>query len=150
MTDYVTDALEFLNRQPPDTRIEMGRVLISGGIATIANEMSDMDATVAADENRHWAAGLALEYGASPTDAGYGLTGRQDDALRFIHGYMAEHSKAPSYSEIGDGIGLTSKGSVARLLRGLEERGLIKRLPRRNRSLKLVEPSPKHQSREVA
>lgn len=68
-----------------------------------------------------------------------GLTRRQRDLLDFIGAYMATESFAPSYQEMADGIGLRSKSGIHRLLDGLEERGLIQRLPNRARCVEILE-----------
>lgn len=67
-----------------------------------------------------------------------GLTKRQADALGFIRNYHAEHGITPTYSEIMDALGLASKSGVNRIVVGIEERGFIRRLPGRARSIALV------------
>jgi SOS-response transcriptional repressor LexA len=71
-----------------------------------------------------------------PSAAG-GLTGRQRDALEFIRGYHAENGITPTFEEICVGLGLGSKSGVHRLITGLEERGVIERIPGRARSIVL-------------
>lgn len=68
----------------------------------------------------------------------YGLTARQSDALRFIRSHMETRNTAPSFQQIAAHLGLLSKSSVHRLLGALEERGHIKRLHNRARSIVLV------------
>ncbi len=76
----------------------------------------------------------------------YGLTRRQTDLLDYVRFYMAEAGCPPSFEEMREGIGLTSKSGVHRLIAALEERGCIRRLPNRARAIELVEreeiPSP--------
>ena len=66
------------------------------------------------------------------------LTPRQSDTLEFIAAFQAERGFGPSYRDIAKGIGLTSIGRVYELLIGLEERGAIRRLANRARSVEIV------------
>ncbi len=67
-----------------------------------------------------------------------GLTGRQNDCLIFIQGYVAECGKSPSYDEIADGLQLKSKSSVSRLVDALIDRGAVRRLKGKARALEVV------------
>lgn len=67
------------------------------------------------------------------------MTKRQKDTLDFIRQYWADFGYAPTYDAIAAGVGLRSKGGVARLINALEERGYVKRFPNRARSVRLVE-----------
>lgn len=82
----------------------------------------------------------------------YGLTTRQADVLAFIRRRLGE-GISPSYQEIQDALGLKSKSGVARLVRGLVDRGRIRQLPYRGRSIELVEgppaPAPAEDARRV-
>lgn len=70
----------------------------------------------------------------------FGLTKRQGDAFAFIKTYVETHDGvSPSFDEIRIGIGIASKGRVAEMVAALEERGLIRRLPHRARSIAIVE-----------
>lgn len=67
-------------------------------------------------------------------------TARQLEALRFIHGYMIAHrGVAPTLNEIAAGIG-GSKTPVKRIVDGLCERGLVRRLSNRPRALEVLAP----------
>lgn len=70
---------------------------------------------------------------------GFGITARQADALHFIRAFHAQNGKYPSFSEIADGIGVKSRSTVTQLLKGLQERGRIRRLPRRVRAIKIID-----------
>ena len=72
-----------------------------------------------------------------PRAAG-GTTAKQQEAYAFICGYVREHAYSPSYDEIRAAVGIASKSGVFRLLGGLEERGLIERLPNRARSIQIA------------
>ncbi len=67
------------------------------------------------------------------------LTARQSDALAFIAAFQAERGFGPSYREIAKGIGLESVGRVHRLVACLEERGAIRRLANRARSIEVIQ-----------
>lgn len=47
----------------------------------------------------------------------------------FIVQYMKAHGYAPSYQEIGEGVGLHSKQSVYANIRQMNELGIIKAVP---------------------
>ncbi|MDX1540087.1 MAG: transcriptional repressor LexA [Geminicoccaceae bacterium] len=71
------------------------------------------------------------------------LTQRQHQLLQYIHGYMADRGVPPSFEEMRDALRLRSKSGIHRLIKGLEERGYIRRLPYRARALELTrEPPP--------
>lgn len=73
------------------------------------------------------------------------LTAAQSKALDYIRKYVAEHDGlAPTFGEIGIGVGLRSKSGVARLLRGLADRGAIRRLPFRARAIEIVDTRCPH------
>lgn len=67
-----------------------------------------------------------------------GLTARQTELLKFINGYIGKHGLAPTVQEMATGLGLKFKGGVVLLLRGLEERGAIRRLPHRRRAIEVL------------
>lgn len=68
-----------------------------------------------------------------------GLTAKQRAALDFIAAYIAQHRVPPSLAEIRDHLGCRSKSWVHALLAALKERGHIDFLPRRARSITLIE-----------
>jgi hypothetical protein len=69
-----------------------------------------------------------------------GLTARQRDALDFIARTIAQQRVPPSFAEIRDHLGCRSKSQVHALLAALKARGHIDFMPRRARSIALVEP----------
>lgn len=72
-----------------------------------------------------------------------GLTFKQAELLSFIRAYMARSKGiAPSFEEMKDGVGLSSKSGIHRLLGGLSERGYIEREEGRSRWL-MVHDKPK-------
>jgi DNA-binding MarR family transcriptional regulator len=67
------------------------------------------------------------------------LTARQADCLRFVAQYQFENDGlTPSFDQIKDALGLSSKSGVTRLLDGLEDRGRVKRLPGRSRAITII------------
>lgn len=70
-----------------------------------------------------------------------GLTSRQNAALAFIRRHIADNDESPSYDQIADALDVKSKSTVVRLVAALEERGYIARLPRRARSIAIVDHS---------
>lgn len=71
-----------------------------------------------------------------------GLTRRHHDCLAFISKSMRENEGfCPSYDEIMRALGLKSKSGVQQIIKALEERGHIRRLPNRARAIEvLVQP----------
>ena len=61
--------------------------------------------------------------------------------LSFVESFWAANGYSPSYDEIREGLGLSSRSHAAYHLRVLEREGLIERLPRAPRSLRLVSAS---------
>ena len=66
------------------------------------------------------------------------LTKKQRDLLVFIHNHMSGSDVAPSFEEMKEALGLKSKSGIHRLIRGLEERGYLQRLPHRARALEII------------
>lgn len=72
-----------------------------------------------------------------------GLTPRQSGCLRFISDYIRQNAGvAPSYPEIEQAIGVSSRSEVSRLIGGLEERGYIRRLKHQSRAIEVLHPLP--------
>lgn len=66
------------------------------------------------------------------------LTQRQNELLTFIHAKIAESGVCPSYQEMQEHTGRASKSGIHRLVTALEERGFIRRLPDRARSIQVL------------
>ena len=66
-----------------------------------------------------------------------GLTKRQSEALAFIRGFIAENEYSPDYREIRAGMGLTSTSQVHAVVTQLVERGAIRYLPGKKRSISI-------------
>ena len=66
------------------------------------------------------------------------LTKKQLELLRFIKGRMDEDGVPPSFDEMKDALALASKSGIHRLIKALEERGYIRRLPNRARAVEIL------------
>lgn len=66
------------------------------------------------------------------------LTEKQRTCLDFIDSYIHANGYSPSFAEIRDALGLHSKGGTHRLIAALEERGFIRRLKYRARSIEII------------
>ena len=66
------------------------------------------------------------------------LTKKQLELLRFIDGRVNETGVPPSFDEMKSALDLASKSGIHRLIKALEERGYIRRLPNRARALEVV------------
>src|ERR1700675_1371161 len=66
------------------------------------------------------------------------LTRKQAELLRFIHERLKEAGVPPSFDEMKDALDLRSKSGIHRLIKALEERGFIKRLPNRARAIEVL------------
>lgn len=68
-----------------------------------------------------------------------GLTAAQAKCLAVLKQYIAERGRAPSMQALGDELG-TGQSNAYRLVIALEERGYIRRIPRRARAIEIVDP----------
>jgi hypothetical protein len=66
------------------------------------------------------------------------LTRKQHALLTFIDDHLAKDGVPPSYDEMKEALGLKSKSGIHRLIKGLEERGFIRRLPHKARALEVL------------
>lgn len=74
------------------------------------------------------------------------LTKRQREILAFLRSYLEEHGCSPTLEEIADHFGLASLNGVYKHLQLLEERGAIKRLSNRARSIQLIDEEGRGES----
>ncbi len=71
----------------------------------------------------------------------YPATPRADELLGFIRSHAACNSGlAPTFEEMRRALGLKHKSGIYRMLDQLEERGSIRRMPRRARCIEVIEP----------
>jgi repressor LexA len=66
------------------------------------------------------------------------LTRKQHELLVFVHERLKESGVPPSFDEMKDALDLRSKSGIHRLIKALEERGFIKRLPNRARAIEVI------------
>jgi len=66
------------------------------------------------------------------------LTAKQRELLLFVKERLANDGVSPSFDEMREALQLKSKSGVHRLISALEERGFIRRLPNRARSLAVL------------
>jgi repressor LexA len=66
------------------------------------------------------------------------LTRKQHELLVFVHDRLRESGVPPSFDEMKDALDLRSKSGIHRLIKALEERGFIRRLPNRARAIEVI------------
>jgi len=66
------------------------------------------------------------------------LTRKQHELLMFIQERLKESGVPPSFDEMKDALDLRSKSGIHRLIKALEERGFIRRLPNRARAVEVI------------
>jgi SOS-response transcriptional repressor LexA len=76
------------------------------------------------------------------------LTPRQRKLLAFLIAETAAN-RSPSYVEMAAHLGLVSKSGMVPILAALEERGFIRRLRYRSRSIEILRTTDAADSREV-
>lgn len=65
-------------------------------------------------------------------------TSRHSQVLRFIQAFVDDNGYPPTYEEIRQAIGLSSRSHAAYYLSVLEDQGFIERTPYAPRALRLV------------
>ncbi len=68
------------------------------------------------------------------------MTKNEANVLSYIKSYINDNGYSPSFAEIQENFGLASKGSVQSYVNQLSEKGLLKRAPRKKRSLEVIRP----------
>ena len=68
----------------------------------------------------------------------YGLTAKQLKLFKFIKNYIVKKNVSPSYDEMKVAIGLKSKCSIFRRIEQLKDRGWIKKLHGKARSIQII------------
>ena len=77
-----------------------------------------------------------------------GLTPVQRNLLAFLSSYIAESGHAPSYDEMIQALGFASKSRAFNLINNLEERGYIRRLKGKSRSIEVISQSEAQNARD--
>lgn len=68
----------------------------------------------------------------------YQVTAKQQQLLNYLRFYISAHGISPSYEEMRKHLEISSGSGVHRLVSALEERGHIRKLKDRARSITLV------------
>lgn len=76
------------------------------------------------------------------------LSERQQEILQFLWGHPSPYS--PSYREIGDAVGLNGPSAVRYQLTELEDKGWVRRRPRRPRALEVRRPGGRPHARSAS
>ncbi|EJF77357.1 LexA repressor [Bartonella sp. DB5-6] len=66
------------------------------------------------------------------------LTCKQYELLLFIHNHIKETGVPPSFDEMKIALERSSKSGIHKLIIGLEQRGFIRRLPKRARAVEVI------------
>ena len=70
------------------------------------------------------------------------LSSRDREVLAFIAGRVRATGVSPSYQEMAHALAITSKASISRVMRRLEESGRIRRLHNRARAIEVIPEKP--------
>lgn len=71
------------------------------------------------------------------------MTPQQTATLQFVIDYQrANNGTSPSYEEMAVGIGVKGKSGISRLVKSLEARGYIRRVPSRAREIDVIKLPP--------
>jgi len=68
----------------------------------------------------------------------YGLTAKQLKLFIFIKEYINKNTISPSYDEMKEAIGLKSKCGISARIDQLQQRGWLKKLPGKSRSIQVI------------
>ena len=71
------------------------------------------------------------------------MTKRWQMVMDFLKAYQKIHGVSPSYEVMTRGLGMVSRSNVHRIVKRLEEEGLVQTKPRKYLSVKLVDRSVK-------
>lgn len=66
------------------------------------------------------------------------LTRRQEDVLKYIKEFMVAHGYPPTIREIGKALNISSTATIHSHLKGLEDKGVIKKDGSKNRAIELL------------
>ena len=77
------------------------------------------------------------------------VTPRQRQVYDYLCRFIDAHGHAPTMAEIGEHFGLKSPASVHQILSGLEQEGLIRRIPNVSRGIEVVKPAGSEQGLEI-
>ena len=69
----------------------------------------------------------------------FGLTPKQQQLLQFLRERESQGLPAPSMDEMAAAVGIRSKSGAFRLVEGLAERGYVRRIVGRKRSVQVID-----------
>lgn len=70
------------------------------------------------------------------------LTPKQQELLLYINSRLVKDGISPSFEEMKDAVGIKSKSGIHRMIKALEERRFLRRLPYRARALEILRLPP--------
>ena len=70
------------------------------------------------------------------------LTPKQQELLLYINSRLTSDGISPSFEEMKDAVGIRSKSGIHRMIKALEERRFLRRLPYRARALEILKMPP--------
>ena len=70
------------------------------------------------------------------------LTPKQQELLLYINSRLVKDGISPSFEEMKDAVGIRSKSGIHRMIKALEERRFLRRLPYRARALEILRLPP--------
>lgn len=82
-----------------------------------------------------------------------GLSKKQANALAFIEGFIDDRGYSPTFEEISQGLGMSSRSGAHRVVQQLIERGAVRRMAGRAQTIVIVKDrdvSTAHKNSEVA
>ncbi len=78
------------------------------------------------------------------------LTPKQQELLLYINSRLARDGISPSFEEMKNAVGIRSKSGIHRMIKALEERRFLRRLPYRARALEILKMPPEpHNQRDM-
>lgn len=78
------------------------------------------------------------------------LTPLEDKMLQYIQRHLAQHGQGPTLTEIGQALGISSKGTVHRYVQALVEKGYLLHTERGWRGIRLANQSHSHATLPLA
>lgn len=78
------------------------------------------------------------------------MTPRMREVYDFVDAFIRQNGFSPSYEEIGEAVGVGSRSTIHRVIKALAERGHIRMLKGRSRSIEIVRPASPADQIEIA
>ena len=70
------------------------------------------------------------------------LTKKQKELFVYLNNYISSNDISPSFEEMKNAVNLKSKSGIHRLITSLEQRGYIKRLKHKARTMEITKNLP--------